>query len=98
MSAAGQVPAVTVCLPPALRGRAQNRRQVWVPPGTVRQVIAALDRAYPGLAFHLCHETGELRPYVNLFVGPENVRFLQGLETPVPAGATMHVLHSVAGG
>lgn len=89
---------VTVCLPPALRTRARDQRRVCVPSGTVRQVIAALDDAYPGLGFNLCHETGELRPYVNLFVDRENIRYLDGLDTPVAPGATVHVLHSVAGG
>jgi molybdopterin synthase sulfur carrier subunit len=89
---------VKVCLPPALRGRARDRRFVEAPSGTVRQVIAALDDAYPGLGFNICHETGELRPYVNLFVDRENIRYLQGLDTLVAPGATIHVLHSVAGG
>lgn len=89
---------VTVHLPPALRHRARDQRRVQVPPGTVREVIAALDREYPGLGFNLCHETGELRPYVNIFVGQENIRHLQGLETPVTPGTPIHVLHSVAGG
>jgi molybdopterin synthase sulfur carrier subunit len=65
---------------------------------TVREVIDALERAHPGIRFHICHETGELRPYVNVFVEKEDVRFLQGLHTPVPPGATIHIIHSVAGG
>ena len=43
-------------------------------------------------------ETGELREFVNIFVGSENARFLSGLETPVTSGATIHILQSVAGG
>jgi molybdopterin synthase sulfur carrier subunit len=89
---------VTVRLPGALRARVGNRAAVTVAGGTVREVIAALEGAYPGMGFHLCHETGELRPYVNLFLGRENIRYLQGLDTPVPPGATLHVLQSVAGG
>ena len=41
---------------------------------------------------------GELRPFVNIFVEGENVRFLQGLDTPITSGNTLHVIHSVAGG
>jgi molybdopterin converting factor small subunit len=50
------------------------------------------------MRFHLCYETGELRPYVNIFVDGENVRYLQGLQTPVAPGARLHVIESVAGG
>ncbi len=89
---------VRVTLPGPLRARAGNRAQVTLTGSTVREVIAALDELYPGLRFNLCHETGELRPYVNIFVGRANVRYLQGLDTPVPAGTTLHILQSVAGG
>jgi molybdopterin synthase sulfur carrier subunit len=50
------------------------------------------------LRFNLCYETGEIRTFVNIFVNGNNVRYLQGLDTMVPAGATLHVLQSVAGG
>jgi len=89
---------VTILLPPPLRQRAGNRARVEALPGTVRAVIEQLEEAYPGLRFHLCLETGELRPYVNIFLGVHNVRFLRGLETPVPPGAVLAILQSVAGG
>jgi sulfur-carrier protein len=89
---------VRVMLPTVLRARAGNRAAVAVSGRTVREVIAALDRAHPGLGFNLCYETGELRPYVNIFLSHENIRDLQGLDTPVPVGATLHILQSVAGG
>ena len=89
---------VTVMLPSVLRSRTAGRGSVEASGATVRDVIESLDRQFPGLGFNLCHETGELRPYVNIFVGAENVRFLRGLDTPVPAGATLRVIESVAGG
>ena len=90
--------SVRVGIPPALLGRTGNRRWVHVSGETVRDVINGLEAEYPGLRFNICHETGELRPYVNIFVGGEEVRFLDGLDTPVPSGTTIHVIHSVAGG
>jgi molybdopterin synthase sulfur carrier subunit len=96
------VPAVMPCalvfLPHALREKAHNQASVRVCGHNVREIIDALDLAYPGLGFNLCYETGELRPYVNIFVNRENTRYLQGLDTPVHDGATIHVLQSVAGG
>ncbi len=96
------LPAVTpralVILPHALREKVGNRTSVSVRGHTVREIIAALDHDYPGLGFNLCYETGELRPYVNIFVDRENSRYLQGLDTQVRDGVTIHVLQSVAGG
>jgi molybdopterin synthase sulfur carrier subunit len=89
---------VTVMLPSVLRSRTGGRGAVEAAGATVRDVIESLDRQFPGLRFNLCHETGELRPYVNIFVGAENVRYLRGLDTRVPAGATLRVIQSVAGG
>jgi sulfur-carrier protein len=89
---------VVVRIPPALFGRTGGRRSVPARGATVDEVLANLEDACPGLRFHILHETGELRPFVNIFLETENIRFLQGLQTPVPAGATLHVIHSVAGG
>ena len=92
------VPNVTVSLPNALRARAGNRRTVVATGRTVREIIAALDHDFPGLRFNLCYETGDLRSYVNIFLDRENIRYLDGLDTPVRDGATIHILQSVAGG
>lgn len=89
---------MTVLLPSALAERTGNRTTVAVAGGTVREVIEALDAAYPGLRFNLCHETGELRPFVNVFVDGRNVRFASTLDTPVAPGSVVHIIHSVAGG
>ena len=92
------VPGVTVILPHVLRKAIGNRKSVMVTGSTIREVIHALDRDYPGLEFNICYETGELRPYVNIFLNRESIRYLQDLDTPVTSGATVHILQSVAGG
>jgi molybdopterin synthase sulfur carrier subunit len=89
---------ITVLLPRALVGRAGNRSQVAVAGRTVREVLDSLEADNPGMRFELCHETGELRPFVNVFVNGEHIRYLGGLDAPVRAGATLHILPSVAGG
>jgi molybdopterin synthase sulfur carrier subunit len=91
-------PSVTVRIPTALVNRTGGLRRVAASGRTVREVIASLGRDYPDLPFNLCYETGELREYVNVFVDGEEVRYLQGLDTTVPEGATLHILQSVAGG
>lgn len=98
MESPAAVSAVSVSIPTVLRDRTGGRASVRVAGRTVRELIASLEREYPGLAFNLCYETGELRPYVNIFVNSDNVRYLQGLDTAIPAGAAVRILQSVAGG
>jgi sulfur-carrier protein len=92
------IPNATVILPHVLRTKIGNRSSVRVAGSTIREIIDALDRDFPGLRFNLCHETGELRPFVNIFLDRENIRYLQDLDTPVHNGAKIHILQSVAGG
>ena len=92
------VPTVTVLIPPALLVRTGQRRQVRATGRTVREVIAALDAQYPGLRFNLCYETGELRPFVNIFRDGQNIRYLDVLDTPLQPGACLQIFPSIAGG
>jgi molybdopterin synthase sulfur carrier subunit len=94
----GTHPSIKVSFPDALRARVSNRPSVIASGGTVREIIDALEQDFPGIRFNLCHETGELRPYVNIFLNHQNIRYLQGLDTPVTSGVQMHILQSVAGG
>ncbi len=64
----------------------------------MREIIVALDQVFPGLRFNFCTETGELRPFVNIFVDGRNIRYAAALDTPVAAGSVVYILHSVAGG
>jgi sulfur-carrier protein len=92
------MPYVSVSLPGALLAKVGNRASVTVAGDTVRDIINALEQEFPGLRFNLCYETGELRPYVNVFLNSANIRYLQGLDTPIPAETRMYILQSVAGG
>ena len=92
------MPQVLVHIPGILRKTVGNQSRVMASGNTVRALIDTLDREYPGLRFHLCYETGELRTYVNIFLNRENIRSLHGLDTPLSHGATVHILPSVAGG
>lgn len=71
---------------------------VQVEGSTLGEVIVNLDAAHPGFRDRLLDETGALRKFVNLFVADDDVRYLQGLDTPVPAGETVSIIPAVAGG
>lgn len=98
MDEPGSNPTITVIVPLALRETTGKRKVVTVSSHTIRETIDMLERDHPGMKFHLCYETGELRPFVNLFLDGENIRYLHGLDTPVHDGATIYILPSVAGG
>jgi sulfur-carrier protein len=65
---------------------------------TVVEVLDALADVHPAVGRRVRDEVGALRQHVNVFVGPDNVRDLEGLATPVPAGVEVAVLPAVSGG
>lgn len=90
--------AVTVRVPTQLRTLTGGLGEVSVEGTTVGDALRALDAAHPGLAARIFDDGGELRRFVNVFVADEDVRFHDGLATPVPAGATISIIPAVAGG
>jgi molybdopterin synthase sulfur carrier subunit len=89
-------------LPGVLRAHAGGQAQVDVEiagaTSTVGTVLDTLSREHPALVRRIRDEQGVLRRFVNFYVDDTDVRDLQGLETPVPDGAQLLVLPSVAGG
>lgn len=90
--------SVSVRIPTILRTYTQGSAEVAAEPGTLRDVIAALDASYPGIGGRILDDSGNLRRFVNVYVGDEDVRFAEGLDTPVPAGSRVSVIPAVAGG
>ena len=90
--------AVTVRIPTTLRPMSGGNATVSVEAGTLAEVIARLNDAHPGFADRLLDEQGALRKFVNIFVSDDDVRYLQGMSTPVPDGETVSIIPAVAGG
>ena len=90
--------AVTVRIPTTLRPLSGGASTVEVDPGTLADVIKALDAAHPGFADRLLDDDGKLRRFVNVFVDDDDVRYLDGLNTNVPDGQTVSIIPAVAGG
>lgn len=88
---------VTVRIPPPLRPLVGDVSQVECGPGTVRDLIDELDGRYPGFRDRVT-EAGNLRRFVNVFVAGDDVRFAQGIDTPVADGQEVTILPAVAGG
>jgi molybdopterin synthase sulfur carrier subunit len=90
--------SVTVRIPTQLRSLTGGNGEVNLDAGTVGEVLKALDAEHPGLADRLFDDAGKLRRFVNVFVADEDVRFLDGLSTPVADGQTLSIVPAVAGG
>jgi len=91
--------AVIVHLPGVLAPHAGGRSRVTLEAGpNVGSALAALFALHAGLRDRIQNERGEVRPHVNVFVGSENVRDLNGLRTPVPDGAEIFIFPAVSGG
>jgi molybdopterin synthase sulfur carrier subunit len=90
--------SVLVRIPTILRSYTGGAAEVTAAEGTLREVIAGLDAAYPGLGGRILDDGGKLRRFVNVYVGEEDVRFAQGLDTKVAAGARVSFIPAVAGG
>jgi molybdopterin converting factor small subunit len=98
MNERGVLVTVLVRIPTILRSYTGGEAEVSAPEGTLREVIAGLDAAYPGIGGRILDESGKLRRFVNVYVGDEDVRFAQGLDTPVAGGSRVSVIPAVAGG
>ena len=90
--------SVTVRVPTTLRTLTGGESEVAVDGATVGDVLTALDAAHPGFKDKLFDDEGNLRRFVNVFVADDDVRFLDGLTTPVPDGETLSIIPAVAGG
>ena len=86
-----------VRIPPTLRGEVGGARQVEAEGDTVREVLDDLVERHPALAPQILQD-GSIAPFVNVYVGGEDVRTLDGLETAVPVGGTVILLPAMAGG
>jgi molybdopterin synthase sulfur carrier subunit len=90
--------AITVKLPTQLRAAAGGASSVQVEGATVAEVLDAVYVEHPELKERLSDEDGQLRRFVNVYVGGEDIRFGDGLATSVGDGAEVQVLPAVAGG
>jgi sulfur-carrier protein len=90
--------AVTVKIPTQLRSAAGGATEAELEGATVREVLDSLYERFDELGERLADEDGSLRRFVNVYIGGEDIRFLDGLDTVVDDGAQLTILPAVAGG
>ncbi len=90
--------AAIVRIPTQLRALADGAPEVKLEGTTVGELLEALEASHPGFRSRLFDDEGRLRRFINIFVADEDIRFLDGLSTPVGEGQTMSIVPAVAGG
>src|SRR5262249_45225811 len=90
--------SVTVRVPTILRSYTAAASEVTASGATVVEILQSLEGQSPGIRDRIADEDGEIRRFVNVYVGDDDIRFADGVRTAVTEGAVMSVIPAVAGG
>ena len=90
--------SISVRVPTILRTYTGGESEVSASGATLAEVLDDLDASYAGIKGRILDDNGNLRRFVNVYVGNDDVRFLDNLDTPTPAGTQISVIPAVAGG
>jgi sulfur-carrier protein len=90
--------AVVVKIPTQLRAAAGGEAEAQIDGATVQEVLNGLFERHSELRVRISDEDGSLRRFVNVYVAGEDIRFLEGLATPLVDGSELTILPAVAGG
>ncbi|RRR71855.1 MAG: MoaD/ThiS family protein [Candidatus Viridilinea halotolerans] len=88
----------TITIPTALRQYAAGNATVSLEAATVGELLRGLVELHPTLGQHIFAKGGKLRSFVNVYVGDEDIRYLQGEATPLKDGETVSIIPAIAGG
>lgn len=89
---------VTVRIPTPLQRLTGGQGEVACEGKTITEVLSDLEKRHPGVKERICDEQGKLRRFVNIFVNEEDIRFLQGDQTPIKDGDDVSIIPAIAGG
>jgi molybdopterin converting factor small subunit len=90
--------SVSVRIPTILRSYTGGASEVDANGATLSAVLDSLEADHPGIRARILDEQGAIRRFVNVYVGNDDVRFLESLDTPTPDGTQVSVIPAVAGG
>jgi len=89
---------VTVRIPTQLRSLTQGEGTVLAEGESVRDLLKDLEKNFPGMNERLIDDSGDLRRFINVFVGQEDIRFLNGLDTQIGREEEVSIVPAIAGG
>jgi molybdopterin synthase sulfur carrier subunit len=88
----------TIRIPGALRSLTNGTAEVPVQASNVRDALVELDRAHPGVATKLLDAAGSVKPFIRIYVGPEDIQALDGLDTKLAERDEIAIIPAIAGG
>src|SRR5213595_1393581 len=94
----GPTPTITIHVPGPLRAYCAGATELSISAHTVRAALEDLERSQSALYRNICDETGTVRRHLNVFVNADNVRDLNGIDTPLTRGDVVTILPAVSGG
>ena len=89
---------IKVRIPGPLRKLTNELDQVDITAANIGELINLLEKEYNGMKERLCDEDGELRYFVNIYLNGEDIRFIEGMNTPTESGDEVSIVPAVAGG
>ncbi|MDO8520061.1 MAG: MoaD/ThiS family protein [Deltaproteobacteria bacterium] len=90
--------SIKVRIPTPLQSLTQNKGEVEATGKNVKEVLASLEKTFPGMKSRLYDDKGVLRRFINFYVNDEDIRFLKGEETALKDGDEISVVPAIAGG
>ena len=90
--------SVKVRIPSVLQKLTGGKIEISAAGEDVRELVADLEKAYPGIRERICDENGNLRRFINVFVNEQDIRFLEGDKTPLKDGDEVSIIPAIAGG
>lgn len=90
--------SIKVRIPTPLQKLTNNQSEVMCEAKNINELLASLEKQYPGIKERLCDAEGKLRRFVNVYVNEEDIRFMQGQDTSLKAGDDISIIPAIAGG
>ncbi len=88
----------TIRVPSAMRTLTKGAAEIEVDAATVRDALIELDRIHPGLAMKVLDAAGMVKPFIRIYVGPEDITALHGLDTKLTPRDEIQIIPAIAGG
>ena len=89
---------INVRIPTPLRKLTNDQEVVLAEGANIGEILANLDKTYPGLKDRVCDESGTVRRFVNIYINDEDIRFLEAEATPVKETDEISIVPAIAGG
>lgn len=90
--------SVKVLIPTPLQKFTNDQATLECSGSNIAELLESLEQNFPGIKSRLCDEQGQPRRFLNLYVNSEDIRFLEGTETPLKEGDEVSIVPAVAGG